>query len=351
MRSTTASATLRVRVSVAEKAAAADQAWSASWAKACSDCWLGAGGPAPSFETVREILAVVADLGPALETQAGLADRIAKMEKDQADFAAEVTAIASALNLPSASAILDLAGAIVDRAHEANALRAKRDLKQQTLETAHAAQRLLAETLAIHAKRKAEMTAYFGVGALPEVAAKLQSIARKTELSQQAHSAACEILDALRSPTMGEAERAIDTANRAALEAEFEELKARFDDQDKRSRELFSEQSKAADCVDAVGGDDAVARIEGQRRTTLLEIADFAGAGEPDSRGHNTLHAYPVSEGILDPPFDFACAARQRRHPPDAQPDPFPLQCVRPIRPCVHLHRHAETGQSDPGGN
>jgi uncharacterized protein YhaN len=120
------------------------------------------------------------------------------------------------------------------------------------------------------------MTAYFGVGALPEVAAKLQSIARKTELSQQAHSAACEILDALRSPTMGEAERAIDTANRAALEAEFEELKARFDDQDKRSRELFSEQSKAADCFDAVGGDDAVARIEGQRRTTLLEIEEKA---------------------------------------------------------------------------
>jgi uncharacterized protein YhaN len=120
------------------------------------------------------------------------------------------------------------------------------------------------------------MTAYFGVGALPEVAAKLQSIARKTELSQQAHSAACEILDVLRSPTMGEAERAIDTANRAALEAEFEELKARFDDQDKRSRELFSEQSKAADCVDAVGGDDAVARIEGQRRTTLLEIEEKA---------------------------------------------------------------------------
>jgi uncharacterized protein YhaN len=92
---------LMSRVSVAEKATAADQAWSASWAKACSDCWLGAGGPAPSLETVREILAVVADLGPALETQAGLADRIAKMEKDQADFAAEVTAIASALNLPS----------------------------------------------------------------------------------------------------------------------------------------------------------------------------------------------------------------------------------------------------------
>jgi uncharacterized protein YhaN len=267
---------LMSRVSVAEKAAAADQAWSASWAKACSDCWLGAGGPAPSLETVREILAVVADLGPALETQAGLADRIAKMEKDQADFAAEVTAIASALNLPSASAILDLARAIVDRAHEANASRAKRDLKQQTLETVHDAQRLLAETLAIHAKRKAEMTAYFGVGSLPEVAAKLQCIARKTELSQQAHSAACEILDALRSPTMGEAERAIDTANRAALEAEFEELKARFDDQDKRSRELFSEQSKAADCVDAVGGDDAVARIEGQRRTTLLEIEEKA---------------------------------------------------------------------------
>ena len=37
-----------------EKATTADQRWSAAWAKACSACWLGEAGAAPSLETARE---------------------------------------------------------------------------------------------------------------------------------------------------------------------------------------------------------------------------------------------------------------------------------------------------------
>jgi uncharacterized protein YhaN len=75
---------------------------------------------------------------------------------------------------------------------------------------------------------------------------------------------------------MDEAERALDAADRNAFENELAELKARFDDQDQRSRDLFSAHSKAVDRIDAVGGDDAVARIEEQRRTTLLDIEERA---------------------------------------------------------------------------
>ena len=268
---------LKSRERDAGKATAADQTWTASWAKACSACWLGEAGSAPSLGMVREILAAIADLGPALEKQAGLADRIGKMEKDKAAFAAEVAAIARALNLPSSSgAILDLARAINDRVQNANAAQASRAAKEQSLERAREKQRALAETLAIHTKRKAEMTAFFGVASLAEAGVKLQSIERKTELEEQADSAARDILGALRLPTMDEAERALDSADRAALEAEFAELKARFDDQDQRSRDLFSTHSKAVDRVEAVGGDDAVARLEEQRRTTLLEIEERA---------------------------------------------------------------------------
>ena len=53
-------------------------------------------------------------------------------------------------------------------------------------------------------------------------------------------------------------------------------MQARFDDRDQRSRELFLMHGKAADQVDAVGGDGAVAKIEEQRQTILLEIEDGA---------------------------------------------------------------------------
>jgi len=207
-----------------EKATAADQRWSAAWAKACSACWLGEAGAAPSLETVRESLAAVADLGPMLEKQTGLADRITKMAKDQAVFAVEVAAIADELALAASSgAILDVARAINDRVQTANAAQASRAGKQQSLESARERQCGLAETLAILTKRKAEMTAFFGVGSLAEVGAKLQSIERKAELEEQAESAARDILNALGLATMDAAERALDSADRAALEAEFAE--------------------------------------------------------------------------------------------------------------------------------
>jgi len=207
-----------------EKATAADQRWSAAWAKACSACWLGEAGAAPSLETVRESLAAVADLGPMLEKQTGLADRITKMAKDQAVFAVEVAAIADELALAASSdAILDVARAINVRVQTANAAQASRAGKQQSLESARERQCGLAETLAILTKRKAEMTAFFGVGSLAEVGAKLQSIERKAELEEQAESAARDILNALGLATMDAAERALDSADRAALEAEFAE--------------------------------------------------------------------------------------------------------------------------------
>jgi uncharacterized protein YhaN len=43
-----------------------------------------------------------------------------------------------------------------------------------------------------------------------------------------------------------------------------------------RTRELYAEMTRARDKLDAVGGDDAVARIEARRRTVLLEIEDLA---------------------------------------------------------------------------
>lgn len=68
----------------------------------------------------------------------------------------------------------------------------------------------------------------------------------------------------------------MEGADRAALEAALTALQAQFINQDQRSRDLFSDYSKASDQVDRVGGDAAVARIDEQRRTVLLEIEEQA---------------------------------------------------------------------------
>jgi uncharacterized protein YhaN len=268
---------LKTREREVEKAVAADQAWATSWAKACATCWLGEGGAAPPVATVREIVVATNDLGPALEKQAGLADRIAKMDNDQRVFTTEVTAIAQNLNIAvTSNVILDLAQAVSDCVQSAKAAQSNRAAKELILKSACDRQRVLVETQTIHTKHKTEMTAFFDVSSLADVGAKLQGVEKKAELVDLADSAAREIIDALRLPTIEEAEQALNAAERAALETELAEQKARFNDQDNRSRDLFSAHSKAVDQVDAVGGDGAVARIEEQRRTTLLDIEEKA---------------------------------------------------------------------------
>jgi uncharacterized protein YhaN len=294
---------LKTRERDFEKASEADHRWQASWTDACSACWLGEAGESPAVAAVREILTALTDLSAALEKRAGLADRIRKMENDQTAFAREATVIAGALALhaesrntpehlpvklrsgkeiePHSDSVgsekaLDLAHRIHECLQQARAAEAAKAARSEALDTAHRRQRALAEALAIHATRKREMTAFFDVGSLAEVGGKLQEVGRRADLREQADAAARDILDALRLPSLEEAEAALEDADRAALELELAGLKARFEDEDQRSRDLFAARTKAADRVEAVGGDAAAARIEEKRRTTLLDIEDRA---------------------------------------------------------------------------
>ena len=261
-----------------EQAHADEQAWSGSWVKVCRGCWLGDKTEIPTLATVREILSAVADLGPALEKKAGLVDRIDKMEKDQTAFRDEVAAICGEVGIPvGSSAVLDLAQRIGDRVRDAATDCTRRAKAEAEREDAQKRERSLAETLAIHDEQKRRMTSFFGVSSLAEVAGKLLDVTKRNELQADVEAAEIEIREALRLSDVTEAERILDTADRPGLEAEAIELKSRFDDQDKRCRELFATQSQAIDQVEAIGGDSKVAEIEERRRTTLLEIQDGAG--------------------------------------------------------------------------
>jgi uncharacterized protein YhaN len=266
------------RERAAEQANANEQTWTGAWATACKACWLGDQAEIPTLPTVREILSAVADLGPALEKKASLVDRIDKMEKDQTAFRDEVAAICSAMAiLVGSNTVLDLAQRVADRVRDAATDRTRRAKATDNLEDAQKRGRSLAETLAIHEEQKSRMTSFFGVSSLAAFAGKLLDVGTRKQLQTDVEDAENEIREALRLPDVTEAERILDTADRAGLEAELIELKARFDDQDKRCHELFATRSHAIDQVEAIGGDSKVAEIEEQRRTTLLEIQDGAG--------------------------------------------------------------------------
>ena len=260
-----------------EEASAHGERWNASWSEVCKRCWLGAENVIPDVATVREVLNGLSELGPAAQRRAGLADRIAKMEDDQAAFASELAATASELGLErSAESPLELWATITARVEQARAKQVARQSKLRSLEERKTALQDLEKAIAVNKCRKAEMTELFDVSSLEEVDNKLRMIERRSDLQRRADGIEREIREALAVQAIAEAEETLDAADRTSLEREQAELRGSFENQDRRTRDLFTAFSKVSDQVDGVGGDNAVAAIEEERRTVLLEIEDKA---------------------------------------------------------------------------
>jgi len=253
-----------------------EQAWDESWTRLCTNCWLGEDGSIPTVPATREVLKALDELGPLIERRASLADRIQKMESDQRRFSTEVGELAKALEMDVTAPPIDLAVQITKAVEKARASEAAREAALNRLKDAETRKQNISEIKEIHDRRKTDMIDHFKVDSLGEVDTKLRDLERRHELQDQAATAEQDVLDALGVASIDMAEEILDNLDRNVVEIEIAQLEGRFEDQDKHSHELFSECSKASDRLEAVGGDDAVARIDERRRTTLLEIEDGA---------------------------------------------------------------------------
>ena len=268
---------LESRESGLEEVRRAEEAWNARWRKACAACWLAEGEELPTTTMVKETLEAVADLGSLLEKKAELADRIAKMERDKTHFRAEIDELAGLLGLaPRPGDALGLCHAVMQSVTEATkTLDRRHDIEARLLAEQDKARGLTEELDVVRAQAR-QMTEFFGVDALTDVDNRLRAVARRSELTERLEEARDEILGAIRLETIEEAEAKLDAMDRGSLEAELVEQNARFEDEDARSRVLFSARNKAEDRISAVGGDAAVAALDERRTTMLLTIEDRA---------------------------------------------------------------------------
>lgn len=257
------------------QAKADEEQWLAAWSQACASCWLGEKGAVPPPGAVRATLEALGKLDSALASKANLTRRITSMRRDQKSFADEVATVAAELGLPAGEP-LATAKAVADRVKEAEAAQTRRIEAEGFLETERRQHKELKDAHTILEDAKTKMTVFFGVATLEEVNTRLSSLAKRAELTGQLAQAEKEMLEAMRLPTIAEAEATLASMDRAALEREQIDLDGRFDDEDERCREFFSQSNAAAAAVDAVGGDARVAEIEERRHTVLLEIEDGA---------------------------------------------------------------------------
>ncbi len=259
-----------------EEARAAVSAWKDAWADACAQCWLSKNGDIPDLAVMAEILKELEALGPALNNRAALADRIGKMEKDINDFAQAMKQLAADFSVDAEAEPHGLYRLLLDRVRQAQEADAKRvtDREEQL-----ARRRRLDDItmqLAEITRQVEAMTGLFAVDNLDAVEAKLNLIDKRKGLEAEITAISEEISTALGAAEIADAETRLAGIDRAALETEIATLLPASEEMDTRCQELFSAFTKARDNLDAIRGDDDVARLEEQRKTVLLEIEEGA---------------------------------------------------------------------------
>ena len=261
----------------AEQAGRDDAKWHADWTATLARCWLEGADPEPSTAAVRRILEEVAVLESTLENRAAMADRIGKMEQDQADFTAAVRALVEQLgNTFDAGQVVAINEGLSDRLGKAIHDRKARD---QCLKEMESVAKDIAEVENSLVELRAvadEMFKAFGVDSLREVDERLKKVARRTTVRKELSNCETKLVESMKARSLEKAVSALENTDSDKLEREITEIKARLKDASGRTNELYLALGRAEDAISAVGGDNAVARLEEQRRTVLLDIEEGA---------------------------------------------------------------------------
>jgi len=253
------------------------QAWLLAWKTACAGCWLGEAGRTPTAAEIREVLPLLGELGSALHDRAGLADRIAKMQQDQANYAASLHEIArqAGINTEDAS-VAAVARQLATRLAAADKARARRADIAAQIEDARIRQRAHAEKWDAHAGIRDPMLAALQAETLTDAALAVDRALERKALTARVDEIRRQICESLGAGNFDEAREHLAQADSAALAAEKLELETALDTLDADVQELYAARTSTASDLAAVGGDDAVALIEQQRQTILIAIAEGA---------------------------------------------------------------------------
>ena len=254
-----------------------DAKWHADWTDTLSRCWLGGADPEPSTAAARRILEDVAFLESTLENRASMADRIGKMEQDQAAFTADVRGLVEQLgDTFDAGQVVAINDGLRARLGKTTHDRKAREKCLEEIASVAADMAGVENSLAELRAVANEMFKAFGVDSLREVDEKLQKVTRRTTVREELSGRETRLVESMKARSLEEAVSALENTDSDELEREIAEIKARLGDASGRTNELYLALGRAEDAISAVGGDNAVARLEAKRRTVLLDIEEGA---------------------------------------------------------------------------
>jgi uncharacterized protein YhaN len=250
--------------------------WEQQWAVACQACWIAKTGPAPNTFVVKALLKELANLRTSLSKLATLRGRIKGMEEDQNRFEDKVAALTLEVgdeHVPGRSAIT--LAAIQSRLATAKTALELQKAKQTEIDKAEDRLKGVEAEIKEAGTIKVAMTTHFGVETLTDVATALTQQKARAKLVQQVDEAEEAILSVTETVAVADAEALLNTNDQEKLSANQGEREGGTPLLERTLSETYAAWRISQDALDAVGGDDAVARIEAEQRVKQMEIEDL----------------------------------------------------------------------------
>lgn len=251
-----------------------EEDWLATINETLMGTWLENGVSASGLSTVLEQLS---DLAKSVQERDALKLRIDKMEDDRADFLVEVSAIAADVGEATKDGEAEqLAVRLVDRLDRAERARDTRAGFWADLKRLQGERNILDNETSIHRHRKNEVLIAFGVETLTDVAQRDELLRERDRLRTSVAELEDRVAAELSLEKFEQARSVLDEIDFEGLAIEKGQGEQRLQQIDGALQQQLIRQTRAADKIDEIGGDSAVARLDAERRTILLEIEDSA---------------------------------------------------------------------------
>ncbi|MEI9430265.1 ATP-binding protein [Mesorhizobium sp. Cs1299R1N3] len=261
----------RRAVEVAERR---EDEWQAGIAEALKGTWLESGISVPGMGGVLDQLA---ELSKGLQDRDSMQLRIEKMEADRDNFLVEVSAVAAeAGEAADDDEPEQLALRLAERLERAERMREAKASLVNDLQRLQDQREILDAEISAHERRKNEVLSVFGVATLAEVVQRDELLRDRDRLRTAVAELEEQVSSELAVEGFEQARSILDSVDLDSLAIEKAEAEQRLHDLDEAIQQQLIRQTRATDKLDAIGGDSAVARIDAERRTVLLEIEEKA---------------------------------------------------------------------------
>jgi uncharacterized protein YhaN len=271
---TVAKQALADREEALHRAATALTQWQAEWQAACAETWMADAPPdAPQMRAVLDELDL---LRGHLDRRHDLDRRITAMQGNKDQFAQAVAALDRDLGGSATGQPHDIWRQLFQRLRAAETADNQHNTLQTRLKSAQDALDDLGRNAKIHRRRIAEISGFFGVTTWAQTRAALSRAKDRAAVLKTRQDAVDDLCTRTRSANLPEALQCLEGLDETSLAARAQGLETDLAVLRANQDEAHTAYRDAESALNKVGGDGAVARLEEQRQTLLLEMAEGA---------------------------------------------------------------------------